>query len=153
MQTKKEKKVVAQNRKARHDFQIDDQMEAGLVLLGSEVKSLRMGRANLKDSYAKIKNGEVWLVQAHIGEYPFANLNNHEPLRPRKLLFHSSEIRKLIGKIREKGYSLVPLELYFVEGRAKVLLALARGKRKYDKRESIRKKEEDRELARARKRG
>ncbi|MFP4474689.1 MAG: SsrA-binding protein SmpB [Desulfatibacillaceae bacterium] len=144
-------KSVAKNRKARHEYHIEDEMEAGMVLTGTEVKSLRMGKVNIKDSYARLANGELWLHQLHIGEYPFAYYNNHEPLRPRKLLVHKQELKKLFGKIKEKGYTLVPMELYFKNGKAKVRLALAKGKQKYDKRESIRKREEQRELDRARK--
>lgn len=142
-------KTVCQNRKARHDYFILDTYEAGMVLQGTEVKSLRLGRANLKDSYAKITGGEVFLHSMHIGAYPFAHYGNHEPRRPRKLLLHKGEIKRLIGKVEEKGQSLIPLEVYFKKGKAKVLLALAKGKRKYDKRQSIREREEKRELQRA----
>jgi len=120
-----------------------------MVLLGTEVKSLRLGRVNLKDSYAKIKNGEVFVHQMHIGQYPFAHYDNHDPLRPRKLLLHNHEIRKLIGKVQEKGYSLIPMRVYFKNGKVKMSLALARGKRKYDKRESIRKRDEKRDMDRS----
>lgn len=143
------KKIVTENRKARHDYFIDDEYEAGLVLLGTEVKSLRLGRVNLKDSYAKIKDGEVFVHQMHIGQYPFAHYGNHDPLRPRKLLLHNHEIRKLIGKVQEKGYSLIPIRVYFKKGKAKMSLALARGKRKYDKRESIRSRDEKRDMERS----
>lgn len=143
------KKIVTENRKARHDYFIDDEYEAGMVLVGTEVKSLRLGRANLKDSYAKIKNGEVFVHQMHIGQYPFAHYGNHDPLRPRKLLLHNYEIKKLIGKVQEKGYSLIPLRVYFKRGKVKISLALARGKRKYDKRESIRKRDEKRDMDRS----
>ena len=142
-------KIIAENRKARHEYFLEDQYEAGMMLTGTEVKSLRMGRANLKDSYARIVNGEVFVYQLHISPYPFAYYNNHEPLRPRKLLLHNYEIRKLVGKINEKGLSLIPLRLYFKKGKAKMLLALARGKRKYDKRETIRKRDENRDLERS----
>jgi SsrA-binding protein len=121
------------------------------VLVGTEVKSLRMGKANLKDSYARIKNGEVFVYQMHIGMYPFAYYNNHEPLRPRKLLLHHYEIKKLYGKVNEKGYSLIPLRLYFKAGKAKLSLALARGKKSHDKRETIRRRDQKRELERERK--
>ena len=144
-------KLVAENRKARHDYIIEDTFEAGLMLVGTEVKSLRMGKANLKDSYARIKNGEVFVYQMHIGAYPFAYYNNHEPLRVRKLLLHNYEIKKLYGKINEKGYSLIPLKLYFKGGKAKLSLALARGKRSHDKRETIRRRDQKRELERERK--
>ncbi|MDL2274902.1 SsrA-binding protein SmpB [Desulfosarcina sp. OttesenSCG-928-G10] len=147
----KHSKIVAENRKARHDYEIEDTLEAGLVLVGTEVKALRMGKANLKDSYARIKNGEVFVYQMHISPYPFAYYDNHEPLRPRKLLLHAREIRKLYGKVNEKGYSLIPLKLYFKDGKAKLALALARGKRAHDKRETIRQRDQKRELDRERK--
>ena len=142
--------MICQNRKARHDYFIIDEYEAGMVLLGTEVKSLRLGRANLKDSYARVRGGEVFLYNMHIGTYPFAAHGNHDPLRPRKLLLHKREIKRLLGKVEEKGQTLVPLQVYFREGMAKVTLALAKGKRKYDKRDAIRKREENRELDRAR---
>jgi len=148
---KPHKKNIAENRKARHNYFIEDTYEAGIALLGTEVKSLRGGRANLKDSYARIVNGEVFVYQMHIGPYPFAYYNNHAPLRTRKLLLHKSEIKKLYGKVNEKGFSLIPLRLYFVNGKVKIALALARGKRKYDKRQAIRQRDEKRELDRARK--
>ncbi len=144
-------KIIAENRKARHDYFIEDQMEAGMVLQGTEVKSLRLGKANLKDSYARIKKGEVYVLQMHISPYPFAYYDNHDPLRPRKLLLHKQEIKRLIGKTNERGFALIPLRLYFREGKVKLLLALAKGKRKYDKRESIRRRDEQRDLARQRK--
>ena len=142
-------KLVAENRKARHNYFIEDTFEAGMVLTGTEVKSLRQGRANLKDSYARIKNGEVYVYQLHISPYPFAYYGNHDPLRPRKLLLHKYEIQKLYGKINEMGHSLIPLRLYFKNGRAKILLGLAKGKRKYDKRDTIRRRDEQRDLDRA----
>ena len=145
------KKIIADNRKARHEYFIEDQYEAGLSLLGTEVKSLRMGRANLKDSYARIKNGEVFVYQMHISPYPFAYYNNHDPLRPRKLLLHKYEISKLYGKVNEKGYALVPLKLYFKGGKVKLAIALAKGKRSHDKRETIRRRDQKRELDRAKK--
>ena len=144
-------KLVAENRKARHDYIIEDTFEAGLVLVGTEVKSLRMGKANLKDSYARIKNGEVFVHQMHIGMYPFAYYNNHEPLRTRKLLLHNYEIKKLFGKMNEKGYSLIPLTLYFKAGKVKIKLGLARGKKSHDKRDTIRRRDQKRELDRERK--
>ncbi|MBT8338523.1 MAG: SsrA-binding protein SmpB [Desulfatitalea sp.] len=144
-------KIIADNRKARHEYFIEDRFEAGMVLLGTEVKSLRQGRANLKDAYARIKKGEIWVHQLHIGPYPFAYYNNHEPLRLRKLLLHNHEIKKLYGKLNERGYALIPLRLYFREGKVKMELALAKGKRQYDKRESIKRRDEQRDLARARK--
>lgn len=144
-------KIIAENRKARHDYFIEDSMEAGLVLKGTEVKSLRQGRANLKDAYAKIKKGEAWVHQMHISPYPFAYYDNHDPLRVRKLLLHRYEIKKLTGKLTERGYALIPLRLYFREGKVKVLLGLAKGKRKHDKRETIRRRDEKRDLERQRK--
>ena len=142
-------KLVCQNRKARHDYHIEDQFEAGLVLTGTEVKSLRMGRASIKDSYANIKKGEIFLHNLHIAEYPFSFYDNHEPLRKRKLLMHKWEIKRLAVKIKERGFSLVPLSVYFSSGKAKVKLGLVKGKRKYDKRQAIRKKDEKREMDRA----
>jgi len=144
-------KIVAENRKARRDYFIVDQFEAGMVLMGTEVKSLRQGRANLKDAYARIKDGEVFVYQLHIAPYPFAYYDNHDPLRPRKLLLHKNEIKRLYGKINEKGHTLVPLRIYFKNGKVKILLALAKGKRKYDKREAIRRRDEQREMDRAKK--
>jgi SsrA-binding protein len=144
-------KIIAENRKARHDYLIVDQYEAGLVLTGTEVQSLRMGKANLKDSYARVKDGEVWLHQVHISPYPFAYYNNHEPLRVRKLLLHKREIDRMYAKANEQGYTLVPLKLYFKDGKAKVTIALAKGKRQFDKRQSIRDREQKREMDRVRK--
>jgi SsrA-binding protein len=144
-------KIIAENRKARHDYLIVDQYEAGLVLTGTEVQSLRLGKANLKDSYAKVKDGEVWLYQVHISAYPFAYYNNHEPLRVRKLLLHKREIMRLYAKANEQGYTLVPLKMYFKAGKAKITLALAKGKREFDKRQSIRDREQKREMDRVRK--
>lgn len=144
-------KVVCQNRKAHHDFEIVETVEAGMVLEGTEVKSLREGRANLKDSYAKIKRGEAFLYGMHISPYPHAAYNNHDPERVRKLLLHKREILRLGSKTKEKGYSLVPLKVYFRKGKAKVELALAKGKKAYDKRETIKRKEETRQLERLRK--
>lgn len=142
-------KVVCQNKKARFDYHILEVIEAGMVLLGTEVKSLRQGRANLKDSYARIRNGELFLVQAHISPYTHAYYDNHEPDRIRKLLVHKREIKRLTGKTQEKGLTLIPLRIYFKNGRAKVELALARGKRSFDKRESLKRKTEQREIERA----
>ncbi len=144
-------KLIAENRKARHEYFIEEQFEAGLVLKGTEVKALRQGRANLSDAYARFKNGELYVYQMHISPYSFAYYDNHDPLRVRKLLLHSHELRQLIGKLTERGFSLIPLRLYFRDGKVKMLLALAKGKRKYDKRETIRKRDEDRELQRHRK--
>jgi len=143
------RKLVAQNRKARHDYVISDTLEAGLVLTGTEVKSLRAGRASLVDGYAVITDGEVWLYGVHIPEYTEGTWTNHEPRRHRKLLLHRREIAKLIGKTKEGGVTLVPLQLYFRDGRAKVELALARGKRAYDKRHTLATRDAEREITRA----
>lgn len=143
------KGTVITNRKARHDFHILESMEAGISLQGSEVKSLRLGKANLRDSYGRVENGEVILYNMHISPYEKASYFNHEPKRPRKLLLHKREISKLIGAVREKGHTLVPLKVYFnANGLAKVELALAKGKRIYDKRETIARRDAQRELAR-----
>jgi len=144
-------KIIAVNRRARHDFFIVDEYEAGLVLQGTEVKSLRLGKVNLKDSYARIVDGEVFVYQLHIGAYPFAYYNNHDPLRTRKLLLHRQEIKRLYSKVNEKGHTLVPLKLFFKGGKVKLALALAKGKRQYDKREAIKRRDEQRDLDRARK--
>lgn len=143
-----DEKVAASNRKARHEYFILDTFEAGIALRGTEVKSLRQGKGNLQDSYAVVRRGEVWLVGMHIGHYEHGNINNHEPKRERKLLLHKREIRRLIGNIAEKGKTLIPLRVYFRGGLAKVEIAIARGKKSYDKRESIRKRELERELER-----
>jgi SsrA-binding protein len=143
------RKLVAQNKKARHDYHIDDTYEAGLVLTGTEVKSLRAGRASLVDAYAHIKNGEVWLENAHIPEYDQGSWTNHEPRRPRKLLLHRGEIAKLIGKTKESGQTLIPLSIYFKDGKAKVEVALARGKKAYDKRQTLAARDAAREIDRA----
>ncbi len=142
-------KVVAENRKARHDYHIHETYEAGIALTGTEVKSLRAGKANLKDSYARIDNAEIMLHNLHISPYEQGNRFNHEPLRTRKLLMHRYEINKLIGKTKEKGYTLVPLKLYFTRGKAKVELALATGKKNYDKRQDIAERDAKREMDRA----
>jgi SsrA-binding protein len=142
-------KLVASNRRAHHDFDILETHEAGLVLQGTEVKSLRDSRADLKESYARIERDEAWLIGLHISPYAQGNRANHDPLRPRKLLLHRGEINRLLGKIMEKGLTLVPLRLYFKQGRAKVELGLARGRKTLDKRHAIREREERREVARA----
>ncbi|HAG07794.1 MAG TPA: SsrA-binding protein [Peptococcaceae bacterium] len=142
-------KVVCQNRKAWHDYQILETYEAGMVLTGTEVKSLRAGRANLKDSFARIADSELWLENMHISPYEQGNRFNHDPKRARKLLMHKNEIMRLWGRTREKGLALIPLKVYFKDGRAKVELALARGKKIYDKREEIARREARRELERA----
>ena len=141
-----EKKIVCQNRKARHDYFIDEIYEAGIVLVGPEVKSLREGRASLKDTYARVKNGELFLHNMHITPYPFAHHLNLDPTRTRKLLMQKREIKRLIGKTEEKGYSLIPLSVYLLRGIIKVELSLAKGKRKYDKRYALKEKEMKREL-------
>ena len=140
--------IVAQNRKAFHDYTIEETLEAGIVLVGTEVKSLREGKVNLKDSYVIIKGTEVFLLNCHISPYSHGNIMNHEPLRTRKLLVHKKEILKLQGKAAIKGYSLIPLKIYFKGSHAKVEIGLAKGKRQYEKRESIKKKEADREIQR-----
>jgi SsrA-binding protein len=143
------RKVVATNRRARHDYEILDTFECGIVLRGSEVKSLRDAQVQLKDAYADIRDGEVWLERAHIAPYGFAAGGGHDPERPRKLLLHRREIDRLIGKVNEVGLTLIPLQVYFKEGRAKVELALAKGRRSYDKRQKIRERMERREMERA----
>lgn len=142
-------KPVCVNRQARHNYFIEETYEAGLVLVGSEVKSLREGKANLKDSYARIQKDEAFLVNAHISPYPGANQFNHDPTRTRKLLLHTREIARLTGKTKERGLTLIPLKLYFKNGRAKVELGLARGKKLYDKRETLRRKATEREVERS----
>jgi SsrA-binding protein len=139
------RKMVAQNRKARHDYHVEDTFEAGLVLTGTEVKSLRAGRASLVDGFAEVRDQEVWLNGVHIPEYTQGTWTNHEPRRPRKLLLHRREIDRIDARVRERGLTLVPLSLYFKDGRAKVEIALARGKKAYDKRQAIAKREADRE--------
>ncbi len=143
-------KIVCKNKKAFHDYHIDKTMEAGIVLNGPEVKSLRAGRANIKDGYARVKDGEVFLYNVHISPYAFATHSASDPLRVRKLLLHRREIRKLIGKLNEKGVALIPLKIYFIDnGKAKVELGLARGKKLYDKRAALKEKQTNRELQRA----
>lgn len=144
-----ETKVLARNRKARHEYSIDETVEAGVVLAGSEVKSIRDGKVTLVDAFGDISNGEAWLHQMDVGVYAFAHARNHEPRRKRKLLLHRREIDRLIGKIREKGFTLVPLSLYEKEGRVKVELALVHGKQQHDRREDVRKREAQREIDRA----
>lgn len=139
-------RVVVSNRKARHDYTVLETFETGIVLKGTEVKSLRKGNANLQDSYAVLKNGELWLMGMHISPYEQGNINNHEPVRTRKLLVHRKQIRKLIGNVREKGLTLVPLAVYFKGPYAKVELALARGKKQYDKRESMSRRDAERAM-------
>lgn len=150
--SKKEKetvKIICQNKKARHEYELGDRYEAGLVLTGTEVKSLRLGKANLTEAYARIVNGEAWLMGAHISPYPWAYFDNHDPLRKRKLLLRRQELKRLYGRVQEQGYSLIPLRLYFKEGLAKAELALARGKKSHDKRQSLKEADARREMARA----
>lgn len=144
------RKVVATNRQARFNYEILDTFEAGIALRGSEVKSLRAGHVQLKDSYADIRNGEVWLVNAHISPYSFAENGGHDPERQRKLLLHRREIDRLFGRIREEGLTLVPILIYFSDGKAKVELGLGKGKRRHDKRQTIVERQQQREMARAR---
>lgn len=141
--------LVAQNKKARHDYAIEDTYEAGIVLTGTEVKSLRQGRCSLVDGYASVQDGEVWLIGVHIPEYTEGTWTNHAPRRTRKLLLHKAEIVRLIGKTKESGLALVPLSLYFKDGRAKVELGLGRGRKAYDKRQVLAKRDADREIRKA----
>lgn len=141
-------KVVVSNRKALHDFFIIERFEAGIALKGTEVKSLRLGNANLQDGYALVKNGEVWLLGMHISPFEKGNINNHDPRRDRKLLLHKQEIRRLLGKLTTKGLTLIPLRVYFKNNIAKMELGLAQGKKAYDKRETIKRREVERELRR-----
>ncbi|KAA5837195.1 SsrA-binding protein SmpB [Saccharopolyspora hirsuta] len=143
------RKVIAQNRKARHDWAVLDTYEAGIALTGTEVKSLRQGKAQLVDGFATVDDGEVWLRNVHIPEYTEGTWTNHEPRRSRKLLLHKHEIIRLVGKIKESGLSLIPMSLYFSDGRAKVELALARGKKAHDKRQDLAKRDAQREMQRA----
>jgi SsrA-binding protein len=142
-------KIITQNKKAFHDYSIEETLEAGILLQGTEVKSLREGKANLRDSYVIVKDGEVFLLNCHISPYSHGNIMNHDPLRTRKLLLHRREITKLQGKAAQKGYSLIPLKLYFKNSHVKVEVGLARGKKQYEKRETIKKREADREIERA----
>lgn len=141
-------KIIAQNRKAYHEYFIDDKIECGIVLAGTEVKSLRKGAVNFRDSYAEIRNGECFLCGMHISPYEQGNIFNKDPLRDRKLLLHKSEINRLLGFVKQKGLTLVPLELYFSKGKVKLLLGVARGKKLYDKRDSIAAKDTAREIDR-----
>lgn len=142
-------KIISDNRKARHDYHILDTLEAGIALQGTEVKSLRLGKVNIRDSFARVKDGEVFLHGMHISPYEHGNRFNHDPLRIRKLLLHKREIQRLIGKTKEQGLTLIPLRLYFKRGRAKVELAVAQGKKLYDKRETLARKDEARRVERA----
>lgn len=142
-------KVLATNRKAYHDYSIEETEEAGIVLTGTEIKSVRAGSVNLRDSYAQVKNGEMWLMNAHISPYEPASRENADPYRDRKLLMHRKEIMRLMGRAQEKGLTLIPLRMYLKKNRAKIELGLARGKKMYDKREAISKRDSDREIQRA----
>ncbi len=142
-------KLIAQNKKAFHDYHIEESFEAGIVLSGTEVKSLRAGRANLRDSYAAVKNEELYLIGCHISPYEQGNVFNHEPVRDRKLLVHRYELKRLIGKVQRSGYTMVPTKMYFKDGRAKVEVALAKGKATYDKRQDLAKKDAQRDIERA----
>lgn len=146
---KQEGKLVAQNRKANHDYFIEETYEAGIVLQGTEIKAIRAGRVNLKDSFARIQNGEVFIHNMHISPYEHGNRYNHDPIRTRKLLLHRKQISKLIGDTKEAGYTLVPLKLYLKNGFAKMLIGLGKGKKQYDKREDLKRKEAKRDIERA----
>ena len=141
-------KVIAENRKARHDYFVEERHEAGIILTGTEIKSIRAGKVNLKDSYAEINNGEIWLTQMHISPYEQGNRFNHEPLRKRKLLLNRIEIAKLIAKVQQQGMTLVPLKIYLKQGLAKIDLGLCKGKKNYDKREDIAKRDAKRDMER-----
>jgi SsrA-binding protein len=141
-------RVICKNKRAQFDFFIDEIYEAGIVLTGTEVKALRQGKGNLKDSYARVKNEEIYLMDAHISPYTHGNRNNHDPDRPRKLLMHKREIKRLYGKSREKGFTLIPTRMYFKDGKVKVEIGLGKGKRAYDKREVLKQKTIEREVER-----
>ncbi len=143
---KKRNAVVCRNRKASHEYEIIDEIECGVVLRGSEVKSVRNGKVSVDEAYARIRNGELWLVGCHIAEYPQANVQNHEPLRPRKLLLHKRELEKFAEKGDEKGFTLIPLDVHFSEGKIKVKVAIARGRQLHDKREKLKKNDAEREM-------
>lgn len=146
-------KLIAQNKKAFHDYFIEETLEAGIALTGTEVKSIRAGRVNLRDSYAAVDNGELFLIGTHVSPYEQGNINNHDPLRTRKLLVHARELRRLYGKVQMAGYTLVPTKMYLKDGRIKVELGLAKGKAMYDKRQTLAKKDAEREMERAFRRG
>ena len=143
------RKIICVNKRARFDYEIDDVYEAGLVLQGTEVKSLRQGRVSLKDAYGDVQNGEVYLLHAHIDPYDQGNRNNHDPERPRKLLLHKQEIKRLIGKTQERGLTLIPTRMYFARGKAKIEIGLAKGKKNYDKRQDLKRRDAQREVERA----
>ena len=142
-------KVIAQNRKAFHDYFVEEKMECGIALFGTEVKSIRQGKVNLKESWAQVRKGEIWIEGMHISPYEQGNIFNRDPLRPRKLLLHRNEIRKLDGLIMRQGFTLIPLEMYFKDGRVKVQLGLCKGKKLHDKRDAAAQKDSDREIQRA----
>ena len=142
-------KIVAQNRKAWHDYFIEEKYECGIALFGTEVKSIRQGKVNLKESWAQIRKGEVWVEGMHISPYEQGNIFNRDPMRPKKLLLHRNEIRKLDGQVMKQGFTLIPLEMYLKDGRVKVMLGLCKGKQLHDKRDSIARKDSDREIRRA----
>ncbi len=146
--SRNEKKLIANNKKVYHDYFIEETYEAGIVLHGTEVKSLRMGKCSIKESFLRIENGEMFIYGMHVSPYEKGNIFNKDPLRTRKLLLHKSEIMKLVGKVKEKGFTLVPIEVYFTDGKAKILIGLAKGKKLYDKREDIAKKDMKREAER-----
>jgi len=148
-----EVKPVATNRKALHDYFVEDRFEAGIALTGTEIKSVRAGRVNLRDGYVQIRNGEAWLLNVHISPYDFGNRENHEPRRERRLLLHRTEIRKLQSKVSERGWTVVPLTMYLKGGRAKVEIALVRGKRLYDKKDAVAERDAEREMQRVSKGG
>jgi|SRR5438067_2114944 len=141
--------IIARNKRARHDYHILDSWEAGIVLTGTEVKALRQGKATLTDAYGNVRDGEVWLLNLHIGQYEQGNVFNHEPTRTRKLLLQKQQIRRLIGAVEREGLTLVPLDLHFKDGKVKVSLALAKGKKLHDKRDDLRRRDDEREMARA----
>ncbi|HMM26920.1 MAG: SsrA-binding protein SmpB [Chloroflexota bacterium] len=143
------RKIVTTNRKARHDYEILDTFEAGIALMGSEIKSIRAGSVNLRESYVQARDGELWLVNAHIASYEQAGIYGHEPLRPRKLLLHRREIDRLLSRVQEKGLTIIPLMMYLTKGIAKVEIAVARGKKQYDKRESLRERDTQRQIERS----
>jgi SsrA-binding protein len=145
----KPRKVIATNRKARHDYELLDSFEAGLVLLGSEIKSIRAGRVNLREGYVSPRDGELWLLNTHIASYDQAGMFGHDPLRPRKLLLHRREIERILARVQEKGLTIVPVSLYLLRGRAKLEIALARGRKQYDKRENMRERESQRQIERS----
>jgi len=149
MAKKNDNRILAQNRKANHEFFIEETYEAGIVLKGTEIKSIRAGQMNIKESFARIENGEILLYQAHINPYEQGNRHNHDPVRTRKLLLHKQEIKKLTGKSQQQGYALVPLKVYIKNGFAKVLFGLGKGKKHYDKRDSLKKKDAKRQMDKA----